>query len=339
MPSQAVIHFVGLVVWTMFNPQTQFMSRLALTNTHGTSIAVASMPRVTGAEVYSLPRIGRATEATASPLRSAPGVHRMAHPATGSAAAGLTLAGGTVEAHTAILAFAPCDVQSSTGWEIKRLTDQLLYVELHGDRVTFRGDATKPGANLNDASLLPNMGGALKAEYAETAPAGTSGDAAVFLIPSGMLRTCMAQGTNDEGQSIDGRVDMLLTLNTSHKLTVDAGPKQLVLKKNAAVYAANIPSAWIATVSTGVMTTGSGSLPHYAVYCHMNGTDDDCHAPAGNSCSGAIAEAVSPGDTPSAPAGCHYCEELGMSPGPSHGHSSPDPAEFITAECSNTRYP
>jgi len=319
MSSQAVIHFVGLVVWTMqsLGPQTTLRVSLSGAQIQNQSTVVAIMPRVTGTETY--PRL-KAPAARVSNNEQ------------------LVTGGGTVEAHTAIIAFAPCDLLSSTGWEIKRLTDRLLYVELNGDRVTFRGDATNPRATLNDVSLLPHMGGSLQAEYAPTSTG--PGTAAVFNIPQGAVRTCMADGKNDEGNMIHQRVDTYLVLKTSQRLTVDAGPKQLVLDGSAVVYAADVPAAWIATVSTGAPQSSTGSLPHYEVYCRMNGTAAACNPPAGSECT-AIAPPGPAGAVPSPPAGCHYCGELQMIPRGGRDTDTDNARIFhlMNSECSNTRYP
>jgi hypothetical protein len=241
----------------------------------------------------------------------------------------------SVEPHTAILMFEPCDLVSSAGWEIKRLNDDFVYVELNHDAITFGTGRANPIASL--AGLpVPHSGGTLQGDYK---PPQYRGAAAVLTIPNGKLRSCMAQPVNRLNQSIDRRRDTELYLETDGALTISAPPKRLVVKGDSRVVFGNIPTSSLTAITTGHAVDphlNAMSRPHYIVYCQMTGTEGTTGCmPAPASCPppNGSKRPVTDGCLP---CGDNTLVQIDLNARP---HKLEPPLGMTSWECSNSQYP
>jgi hypothetical protein len=169
-----------------------------------------------------------------------------------------------IEIHTPVIAFKPADLVpgSMTGWTESTLRQDLHYIHLTGDHITFVADGVNRTAALDP--LVPHVGGhQLRPEY-ESAP----GAAAVFEIPYGKLLGCASGAAN-------GRIDTTLTLSNHGTITIKGdGGKSVTFKGDATIWPANMPMSWL--INKTALDAGS---PHYMIYCEMTGAVP-CPAPA-----------------------------------------------------------
>jgi len=218
----------------------------------------------------------------------------------------------SVEDHTAIIAFWSCDLKAVTGWEVKQLRPNLLYIELTGERLHFVADAPNNPAPFTWG--LAKVGGAQLQPQFQTAP----GAAAVFDIPYGTFSACLAD-------TADQRVDSKLTLNNYGTITIAAnGGKSLSLAGGAKAYIADMPMAWLIN-----QTASADESSHYSVYCEMTG-DTQCPPPA-----------FSQGNGPSSACGDPTFIILAPSGGGNTSqHRGPHPtSQSADVFCSNTQWP
>lgn len=288
-PMTATIHFVGLVMFTT-QPIRTDTARIAVNATPYTvQQTVALMPKV-----LALPQQrARAGRSEVGPESALP------------------IGGQHVEEHIALIAFKSCDLLAVSGWEVKRLDNDFLYVQLNGDHVSFVVDGVNGPAKI-DPNLRHVVGSHLIAPYA----APYSGEAAVFTIPRGSLKACFSKTTGVVPQN---RVDTQLTLANNGTLTIKTDVKSITLTGNAVVAAANVPIPWAMT-----HTQTTSALPHYTVYCAMTG-DTACVVPAPT-------------------AGLDDCDSgINLRPAGGSGELStrtvPSSVDSIDAFCSTTQWP
>jgi len=313
MEAQAVIHFVGLVMFT-----TQLLGpNMTLRTTNAANVHTQSQV------VAILPRVGR----TAIPFPN-----QRAKQALTKSTPTESATPEVVEPHVAWIIFQDWTLINQHGWNVKPLSKDPAaanvfdYVELNGDQVSFVVDRPNPQATVPTA--LPHTGGTLKAEYAPPAP---SADAAVFNIPVGDIKICQSQA-----DGVAGRVDTELRLNNSGTITIRSGTKTLTLDTNGVVYVVNVPPAY--AVWHDLNHTARN---HYLIYCRMVGKDD-------SACS---AEFLHTTEQCGTECGCSENAQLPPPPdGDSHTGTRksaargkyvppPAPARLASFECSNTQYP
>lgn len=240
---QTIIQFIGLIVFaTGFGggmPNERIMS-----TDIDTAPVVAILPRITGAS-------GPAMQRMHSHAASAEPVDVQSEDAQSG-----------VEAHTALLTFASCDLLAVSGWELKELGDTgFLYIEWNGEHLTINADRPNGPVTPSDSKDLGlgRLGGTLADPF--TAKTGYSGAAAVVTLTQGTLSTCGKPSDNGNPR----RVDTLLTLNAAKKVTISAGGKSVTLRAGGRSYFGNVPTA---ALNKGYRMTGS---MHYEVYCAMTG--------------------------------------------------------------------
>lgn len=238
---QTIIQFIGLIVFaTGFGggmPNERIMSTVDI----DPAPVVAILPRVPGT--------------------FGPAMQRM-HPHAASTEPVSADAQSGVEAHTALLTFASCDLLAVNGWELKELGDTgFLYIEWNGEHLTINADRPNGPVTPSDSKDLGlgRLGGTLADAF--TAKTGYSGAAAVVTLTRGTLSTCGKPSDNGNPR----RVDTLLTLNAAKKVTISAGGKSVTLRAGGRYYMGNVPAA---ALNKGYRMTGS---MHYEVYCAMTG--------------------------------------------------------------------
>jgi hypothetical protein len=260
----ALIHFVGLTVFTIQDPNTQFATVTINQRSTGAKRFVAIMPRVANGGVPPAPGTLRTASVqgvsnTVSPTRTQLDPAK----ATGTLQAGGGISANTVqhhvEDHTALIAFRPADLQGVTGWNIQQLDSDFLYVQLTGEQISFVADDPTPAAA--SALKLSHVGGELTGGY--TGPSYPDA-AAVFMIPNGTLRAC----TSITPGVSNSRVDTQLTLSNKGSLTLKSGTKSITFKGDAAIVAANVPLDFAKTHATN---NDPNLLPHWEIYCEMTG--------------------------------------------------------------------
>ena len=126
MDSQAVIHFIGLVLFT--------------TQVSGLNFQVIGI----------MPRVG-----------SDSSIQRRATLRARSLSEVKLSAEDKVEEHVALMAFKPCDLLAVSGWEVKKLDDQFLYIRLNGEKINFVAD----GANGHVANAQTGHVGPITNRY------------------------------------------------------------------------------------------------------------------------------------------------------------------------------
>lgn len=176
-----------------------------------------------------------------------------------------------VENHTAFLAFKDSDLVHVMGWTPQPLPHQpgYKYIVLDGEAISFYTSAQ----NAATAGIPPGLPSAkcCNAQTIRTAfkAADRSGNAAVFRIPNGTVKTCTAQpaGGNDGSKRIDTKVALA---NTGAVVVLGETKQQtarsLILKGNATLYVANLPSQWVANAT---YQHQHNSPSHYRVYPAM----------------------------------------------------------------------
>lgn len=236
--TQAVIHFIGLVLFT-----TQVENDPGL---H------AILPAIR--HPFDTP-----------PIASAP------PPGVSAGVASHTL-GRHIETHAALLIFRRDIIENDSHWKTSRFPPtaglaQYRYVQLTGEHITFIADAP----SYVSAELppdMPRLSCATPAELTSGYQRPYSEAAAVVDIPEGTMSVCEAKGV------APGRIDTRLTLNTTGTLTVLAVKsgvvKTLVLdtSNNPTIYLANVPSPRLNDTPTA-----PNGQPHFLAYYGMIGKD------------------------------------------------------------------
>jgi hypothetical protein len=233
MDSTVIIHFVGLVLFTtqtaLHNPGKTVNSERSADD----SPVVAIMPSVPGPD---------------------PLTFRLKNMESGGAE---TSSSGHIEDHVALIAFKACDLMAFSGWEVKQLDSDFLYIQLKHDIISFAGDSA---SDTLQPPTLGHLGGHLREPYGSPPYSGAS---AVFVIPNGKLTACKS----DKAQ---GRIDTNLTLANHGTITINADGKSITFAGNAEIVAMNVPWLW------ATLQTGQPGVKHYMVYCAM-APDSACH--------------------------------------------------------------
>ena len=323
MDPEAIIHFVGLLVFTTQLNGTE-RTQIAVTRT---TSAITANP--TSRVVAILP----AVKAPPSPYpmeKSTQRAARAKQPISGERVE----AAEVVEPHAALIIYETWARQEESTWPGSQLSTDTAsnlsnfeYVELNGDRVEFVAD--RPNGRASIPPQLAHIGGTLTASY--TGPTYPSA-AAVFDIPYGDLRACWSKAVGTSG-----RLDTELRLKNSGTFTIRSGNKTLVLDTNATVYVVNVPMDY-----ARAHDLNHTARNHFLVYCRMAGISDAaCKVPR-----------------PPSNSSCGECDQneqrVDPSKGPSKGSDKtaakprPQPSNRIgelpivalaSFECSNTQYP
>ena len=239
---------------------------------------------------------------------------------------------GNVENHTAFLAFRDQDLLNVQGWTAQPLPGQpgYKYIVLNGETLTFNANAA------NVASVKPSDLPSVKCcanqnLLAGFKPSDGGAAAAIVRVPEGALATCSSQPAGAIYGN-DYRIDTRLTLENTGGVMVWGDTKQkaraLVLKGNATLYIANLPSKWVLNQP---YANTHGGTPHYraytAMFTHTTGTACPAKNPTMNGAPGrcgSIDTAFRFGD--SIPPGS--AKKIGVNSGAS-----------INSECSNSSWP
>jgi len=311
MDAQAVIHFVGLMVFT-----TQFVAPdVSLLRTTD-SVSVKSKSQV----VAILPRVGR----TVIPFHDERAKQMIARSAPTEA----PVPTEEVEPHAAWIIFEDWTLINQEGWNVRPLgndpaSNAFDYVELDRDQVSFVADRPNPPARVPAA--LPHTGGSLKAEYA---PPAYPAAAAVFNIPVGAITICRSNAVG-----VSGRVDTELRLNNSGTITITSGKKKLTLDTNGVVYVVNVPPAYARSHDLTHQARN-----HYLIYCRMVGTADNVCSAGFLRMDGPCLSCSENQQLPPPPGGGSKTGEVNTRARQKYV-PPPTPVRLASFECSNTQYP
>lgn len=210
-----------------------------------------------------------------------------------------------VESHVALIAFRACDYISSKGWAPVGLeaVPGLLYVKLDGEHVKFtstgrvigdpifeveeiklRQRQTKGKGRLDaeprkelglphlQTSCCPKMK-ALKDDFKPP----FKGAAAVLDVSNGTPKPCRAKGIAPPGQGVPElpkrRIDTQVAIPTNGALVItgtkDDVTREIRVRGDALVYAANMPSGFLEDVV-------GNSRPHFEAYYAMADNTEGC---------------------------------------------------------------
>jgi hypothetical protein len=318
MPSTAttvaIIHFIGLAVFSReFGPKPGPLQ--------------AILPRV---------------PAVATPRQPVP-QHNLAHVAVETE----VHRAGSVEPHTAILAFPAGAYVVDHGWKPNELEidGAYWYVRLNGEQITFSDSAParvieRRGAPTSTQPVsqadigLPHLRGCFK-NVADLKPAyrgpGFAGAVAVFTFPDGVAtaQACSANSTNTAVQP--SRIDTQVSMPVRGNLIITAGKgaskKDIVVRGDTKVIVGNLPTTWL----EGDMTEHA-SAPHYEVYYAMGATNTGS---AGDFACALNQHTITP--CPGAPTPT-IMPQSGSNAQTQIPHW-PDPNAHVNYQCSNTQWP
>jgi hypothetical protein len=313
--AQVILHFVGLILFTVQTPDIYNNTQLAKAlRMGGTTLNTSTPARLPSTVVAILPRVIQ-----------------------------------PVEAHSAFLAFRACDYDGSSGWDVIDLgRDGLLYVLLKGEHLSFTTSAVNPPINLpaklNDLPHLKDIWGGDHPLQSGYEPPAYSAAAAVVDLPAGFRRACTAIT-----KPTVNRTDTEVTLNTNGFLIVHAGTKTLTLRitNGSVVTIGNVPPLW-----RDHLQDSAATAPHYQVYCDM--TADPNHAcnqptePLLQPCSSGTGSfiTVSSGGSGTTTSGSSAAARTSQASLPMAPHQEraqqrggSETPQTVSFECSNTQWP